>query len=156
MTPVSVRRILGIMKLHIVTVGQPKLPYARQGWDEYTKRLGRFHHVRASHLADKHADDSQQFRQAIGNAYTVALEVTGQAVSSEELSQFLDKRAQEGREVCFIIGGPDGLPADIIQGADWQWSLSRLTFPHDLAMLVLAETLYRSSTISAGHPYHRG
>jgi 23S rRNA (pseudouridine1915-N3)-methyltransferase len=145
-----------VMRLHIVTIGQPKLSYAKQGWEEYIKRLSRFHQLRISHLSDKHANDSQQIKQTIGSAYTVAMEVTGQQMTSQQLSQFLDKRAPEGREVCFVIGGPDGLPTDIIQAADYQWSLSQLTFPHDLAMLVLAETLYRSSTISAGHPYHRG
>jgi 23S rRNA (pseudouridine1915-N3)-methyltransferase len=143
------------MKLHIVTIGQPKLTYARQGWEEYIKRLGRFHQVRVSHLADKFANDTDQIDQAIGNAYLITLEVTGRQYSSPQLSQLLDKLALEAREVCFVIGGPDGLPAAITAKANLQWSLSQLTFPHDLAMVVLAETLYRSSTISAGHPYHR-
>ena len=76
-------------------------------------------------------------------------------LASEELAAFLDKRAQEGRELCCIIGGPEGLPARVIARADFSWSFSRLTFPHDLAMVVLAESLYRASTINARHPYHR-
>src|SRR4051812_14754689 len=112
------------MRLHIITIGQPKLSYAQQGWQEYTKRLGRFHQLRITHLADKYADDSAQIRQAVGNAYLAVLEIRGKQMSSEALSRFLERRALDGRELCLVIGGPDGLPADIITGADSQWSLS--------------------------------
>lgn len=144
------------MKLHIVTIGAPKLAYAKQGWEEYIKRLGRFHQVRTSHLADKYADDAKQLMTTVGNAYLVAMEITGEQHTSEQLAAFLDKRAMDGREVCFMIGGPDGLPQETRAAADSRWSLSRLTMPHDLAMVVTAEALYRASSISAGHPYHRG
>jgi 23S rRNA (pseudouridine1915-N3)-methyltransferase len=143
------------MKLHIVTIGEPHLAYAKQGWAEYIKRLGRFHQIRTTHLADKFADNATQILAASDKSYRVVLEVTSKQLTSEALASFLDKRSLEGREVCFIIGGPNGLPQEVITSADMLWSLSELTFPHDLAMLILAETLYRSSTISAGHPYHR-
>lgn len=144
------------MKLHIVTIGEPRLPYAKQGWDEYIKRLGRYQQVRVTHLADKHADDASAINAAAGKAYRVIMESTGHQLTSEALAGFLDKRSTDGREVCFIIGGPDGLPPAIIENADFAWSLSALTFPHDLAMVIVAEALYRASTILAGHPYHRG
>lgn len=144
------------MKLHIITIGEPKLSYAREGWQEYLKRLGRYHDVRTTHLADKWADDSKHILTAVGSAYLVALVIDGQQLSSEALADFLNKRALEGREVCFVIGGPEGLPDAVITQAAYAWSLSQLTLPHDLAMVVLAETLYRASTITAGHPYHRG
>jgi 23S rRNA (pseudouridine1915-N3)-methyltransferase len=143
------------MKLHIITIGEPKLAYAKQGWEDYSKRLGRFHQLQVTHLADKYAANAAHILASTGKAYCIALEITGQQLSSEALAIFLDKRALEGREVCLIIGGPDGLPQTVIDYADLQWSLSELTFPHDLAMLVLAEALYRASTINAGHPYHR-
>ncbi len=148
------------MKLHIVTVGQPKLAYAQTGWQEYVKRLGRYHQIRTSHLADKWADTPAKFLEAAGKAYKVALVIQAKQLTSPQLATFLDERAREGQykkdnEVCFIIGGPEGLPLDAIAAADLQWSLSDLTFPHDLAMVVCAEALYRASTISAGHPYHR-
>lgn len=144
------------MKLHIITVGEPKLTYARQGWQEYLKRLGRYHDVRTTHLADKWANDSKHILQVAGNAYIVALVIAGKQLSSEELTDFLEKRALEGREVCFIIGGPEGLPNTIIEKSGFCWSFSKLTFPHDLATVVLLEALYRASTIAAAHPYHRG
>jgi 23S rRNA (pseudouridine1915-N3)-methyltransferase len=122
------------MKIHIITVGEPKLPYARSGWDEYIGRLKHYHSVRLTHIADRH-NDSDHLLAAAGMAYTVALVIDAKQLSSPELAAFIEGRNQDGREVAFLIGGP--------------------TFPHDLAMVVLAETLYRSSTIAAGQPYHR-
>ncbi|MBP7807039.1 23S rRNA (pseudouridine(1915)-N(3))-methyltransferase RlmH [Candidatus Saccharibacteria bacterium] len=142
------------MKLHIVTVGKPKLAYAKQGWTEYLKRLKRLHDVRVSQIADKRAYDANHILGVTAQTYRVALVINAQQMSSLALADFLNKRAQEGREVSFIIGGPDGLPNEVITACDAQWSMSALTFPHDLAMVVLLETLYRSSTINAGHPYH--
>ncbi|MEO6513393.1 MAG: 23S rRNA (pseudouridine(1915)-N(3))-methyltransferase RlmH [Candidatus Saccharimonadales bacterium] len=143
------------MKLHVVTVGKPKLTYAKSGWDEYLGRLKRYHDVRVTQLADKHAYDAAKLKETVQGSYVVALVINGEQLSSKELSAFLQKRELEAREITFIIGGPDGLPQDFIDSADWQWSFSKLTFPHDLAMVVLLETLYRASAISAGHPYHK-
>jgi 23S rRNA (pseudouridine1915-N3)-methyltransferase len=144
------------MKLHVVTIGEPKLAYAKEGWQEYLKRLQRYHDVRVTHLGDKWANDCKHILQTAGSAYIVALVIAGTQLSSEKLSEFLSERAIEGREVCLVIGGPDGLPEDVISKADFTWSFSELTFPHDLAMVILLEALYRASTIAASHPYHRG
>jgi 23S rRNA (pseudouridine1915-N3)-methyltransferase len=143
------------MKIHLLTVGEPKLAYAKSGWDEYLGRLRHYHQIRITHLADKWAYDNDKLLAAAGNAYKVALIIDGPQLTSPELAQFLEKRANEGREVCFMIGGPEGLPQDVINAADSKLSFSKLTFPHDLAMVVLAEALYRASTIAAGHPYHK-
>ncbi|MDB5169857.1 MAG: rRNA ((1915)-N(3))-methyltransferase RlmH [Candidatus Saccharibacteria bacterium] len=142
------------MKIHIITIGQPKLDYARQGWDEYWQRLKHYHDIRVTHIADKH-NDTEHILEAAGSSYTIALEIEGKQFSSPELAQFLEKRALDGREVSFLIGGPDGLPDEIRQQANYQWSFGRLTLPHDLAMVTLLEALYRASTINAGQPYHR-
>jgi 23S rRNA (pseudouridine1915-N3)-methyltransferase len=143
------------MKLHIMTVGEPKLPYAKAGWDEYLKRLQHYHSVRITHIADKWAYDANYLLQTAGNAYKIMLVIDGKQYTSPELATFLEKRALDAREICFIIGGPEGLPYEVIEAADLEFGLSKLTFPHDLAMVILLETLYRASTISAGHPYHK-
>lgn len=143
------------MKLHVVTIGKPKLAYAAAGWEEYLGRLQRLHTVRVTHLADKHAADAAKIRETTAGTYTVAMEITGGMLDSRELTDFLRKRELEAREVSFIIGGPDGLPQIIRDQADYRWSLSRLTLPHDLAMVVTLEALFRASTIQAGLPYHR-
>jgi 23S rRNA (pseudouridine1915-N3)-methyltransferase len=143
------------MKLHVLTVGEPKLAYARAGWEEYLKRLQHYHTVRITHLADKWAYDASHLLETAGNAYKAALVIEGDQLDSPGLSAFLDKRALDGRELCLLVGGPEGLPQEVIETADFRLSLSRLTFPHDLAMVVLLEALYRASTISAGQPYHK-
>ncbi len=143
------------MKLHIVTVGTPKLAYAKQGWDEYLRRLQRFHQVRVTHIADKWAYDASHILQVAGNAYIVGLIIEGKQLDSPALAGFLEQRSFEGREICFIIGGPEGLPQAVQQKVHFAWSFSKLTFPHDLAMVVLLEALYRASTINAGQPYHK-
>lgn len=142
------------MKIHIVTIGQPKLEYAKLGWQEYWNRLKHYHDLRVSHIADKH-NDSEHIHEAIGSAFVVALEIEGKQLTSPELADWLERKAQDGKELCFIIGGPNGLPSDIRSTANMQLSFGRLTLPHDLAMVTLLETLYRSSTINAGQPYHR-
>jgi 23S rRNA (pseudouridine1915-N3)-methyltransferase len=142
------------MRVHIITVGAPKLTYAKVGWGEYFGRLKHYHQLRVTHIADKH-NDAAHILEAAAGSHLVALVIDGPQLASEELAAFLDKRALESREVSFIIGGPEGLPAEVINHADTQLSLSRLTFPHDLAMVVLLEALYRASTINAGQPYHK-
>jgi len=143
------------MKLHIVTIGAPKLAYAKEGWDEYLSRLQRFHSVKTTQLNDKFAEDTAKILETAGNAFIVALAINGKEFSSPELANFLEQRALEGKEVCFVIGGPNGLPNTIIEKANARWSFSPLTFPHDLAMVILLESLYRASTINAGLPYHK-
>jgi 23S rRNA (pseudouridine1915-N3)-methyltransferase len=142
------------MKVHIITVGQPKLSYAKQGWEEYWNRLKHYHQLRVTHIADKQ-NDAEHILAAAGNSYKVGLVIEGEQFSSPHLAEFLEKRAIEGREISFIIGGPNGLPPEVIQAVDLQWSFGKLTYPHDLAMVMLVESLYRASTISAGQPYHR-
>lgn len=142
------------MKIHIVTVGPPKPAYAKEGWGEYFNRLKHYHALRVTHIADKR-NDTEHFRQAIGNAFLVALDIPGRQFTSEQLAQFLEQKAAEGRELCFVIGGPEGLPAEVRQQADLSWSLSKLTFPHDLAMVILLEALYRTSAINSGIKYHK-
>lgn len=141
------------MKIHLITIGSPKLEYAKSGWNEYIKRLGRFHNVRVTHLSDKH-NSADHLLVAAGKAHKVALVIDGPQLTSHQLADFLDAQSIQGRELCFMIGGPDGLPPTVIENSETRLSFSKLTFPHDLAMVILAEALYRASTISAGHPYH--
>lgn len=143
------------MKLHIVTVGKPKLAYAAAGWDEYLGRLRRYHDVRLTQLADKYAYDASKIKEATTGSYVIVLEITGQQLSSEQLAAFLEARELDAKPVSLVVGGPEGLPQAVIESADYKLSFSKLTFPHDLAMVVLLEALYRASSINAGHPYHK-
>lgn len=143
------------MKIHLVTVGRPKLAYAAAGWEEYLARLQRLHAVRVTHIADKFAYDPAKFREVTASTFVVVLEIEGTAVSSERLADFLRQRELEAREVSFVIGGPEGLPQTVRELADFRWSLGPLTLPHDLAMVLTMEALYRASTINAHLPYHK-
>jgi 23S rRNA (pseudouridine1915-N3)-methyltransferase len=142
------------MKLHIITIGEPKLAYARAGWKEYFGRLKHYHDLRVTHISDKQ-NNTKAILQSAGESYKVALVKEGVQLASPGLAQFLEKRSLESREVSFVIGGPDGLPAEVLDKTDYQLSFSQLTFPHDLAMVILLEALYRASTITAGTPYHK-
>lgn len=143
------------MRIHIITVGQPKLAYAKAGWEEYYKRLQHYHTVRVTHVPDKHAYDPTYFKLAVGNAYSMALVIDGKQYTSPALAAFLEARALDSRELCLLVGGPEGLPAETIAAANTNLGLSKLTFPHDLAMVILLEALYRASTIQSGLPYHK-
>ena len=143
------------MKINLVTIGKPKLHYAHLGWNEYFWRLEHFHKVSVNHLADKYANDVAKILEATKDTYRIALVVEGKEMSSRELAVFLRRRQLTGKNISFIIGGPEGLPQEVIDKSDYKWSLSPLTFPHDLAMVVTLEAIYRASTINAGVPYHK-
>ncbi|MGD8977474.1 MAG: 23S rRNA (pseudouridine(1915)-N(3))-methyltransferase RlmH [Gammaproteobacteria bacterium] len=85
----------------------------------------------------------------------IALEVTGRALDTPQLSRHLDGWMQDGRDVSMLVGGPDGLAHGCLEQADFRWSLSPLTLPHGLVRIVVAEQLYRAWSLLRGHPYHR-
>ena len=87
--------------------------------------------------------------------FVVALDERGSEMSTRELATWLAGRLREGTDLAFLIGGPDGLAAAVLQRCAFKWSLSRLTFPHALVRLLLVEQLYRAHGVLANHPYHR-
>lgn len=87
--------------------------------------------------------------------HVVALEVTGNSLSTEALAAWLAARLRAARPLALLIGGPDGLAAACRERADERWSLSPLTLPHALVRVLVAEQLYRAMSLMAGHPYHR-
>lgn len=150
--------MLQTMRLHLITVGEPRLAYARAGWDEYEKRLRRYHKLQVTRVGGRTpAQASEAVARAAGRAPLILLDPRGEQFSSENLSAYLGAQAVGGvGELAFAVGGPEGHTDALRAGAHRLWSLGQLTLPHDLAMLVLLEALYRASTISAGEPYHRG
>jgi len=103
------------------------------------------------------AGEGQRMLEIVGKRdYVVALEVSGRAMTTAELARWLESRLAGGRDLAFMIGGPDGLAPDVLERADFRWSLSPLTWPHGLARIMVAEQLYRAHSLLKGHPYHRG
>jgi 23S rRNA (pseudouridine1915-N3)-methyltransferase len=89
-------------------------------------------------------------------AVVIALDLGGKAPDSETFAALLSRWLDAGRPIAFVIGGADGLDASVLERADYVLSLGRLTWPHLLARVMLAEQLFRARAIAAGHPYHRG
>lgn len=154
------------MRLLLLAAGTRLPKWVNEGFDEYASRLSAEYRLELKEIPLGHrsggdakqaiAKERERMLAAIPNgAYVVALQVNGKALSSEQLAQFLESRAREGRDVAFCIGGPDGLAPEIDARADLRWSLSALTLPHALARVVVAEALYRAVTIIRRHPYHR-
>ncbi len=83
------------------------------------------------------------------------LDEHGTELSSVELAKELSVWQAAGRDLCFVIGGPDGVSKSCMERADFRWSLSRLTLPHGLVRVLCVEQLYRAWTVSTAHPYHR-
>jgi 23S rRNA (pseudouridine1915-N3)-methyltransferase len=90
-----------------------------------------------------------------GDCYTVLLDERGKKLSTMKLSVQLKDWLDNDRDVCFIIGGPDGVDKSLSDAVDVKWSLSDFTLPHALIRVILAEQLYRAWSILNNHPYHR-
>jgi 23S rRNA (pseudouridine1915-N3)-methyltransferase len=87
--------------------------------------------------------------------HVAALDERGTQFSTRELAAWLKTRMQEGADLAFLIGGPDGLAPEVLGRSQLRWSLSRLTLPHALVRVLLTEQLYRAHSILTNHPYHR-
>ena len=151
------------MRLHIITVGTPKLEYAKIGCQMYATRLERFHKIRFTRVKDSRKsgetamlEEGANILEAVGKAFLFALDPNGKQLETPILAQKLELLGVDGHgELAFCIGGDEGLSEIVRSRADFLWSLSRLTLPHDLAQLVVLEALYRASTVTAGIAYHK-
>jgi len=156
------------MKIIFIITGSMKKSRLREGFDEYVKRIGRYNAVEVAEIKDsvfkknssherglKKEAERIEKRLAGSGAMRVALTELkeGQSFTSRAFSAFMDKRLIEGRSIAFIIGGSYGLDRELMKNADMALSLSPLTFPHEMAALVLAEQVYRAFTILRGEPY---
>ena len=99
--------------------------------------------------------EAKRILDAIGKDYCIALDERGHEVSTLQLADKFKDWQFSGRDIALIIGGADGLHASVKQKADWLWGLSKLTLPHAMVRVLLAEQLYRAHTVITNHPYHR-
>lgn len=155
------------MRTRVIAVGTRPPGWVREAYADYTRRLGARLKLTLVEIEPGPRSAGQSPQKAIdtearkllaalhAEEWVVALDERGTQMSTRELADWLDGRMREGRDLAFLIGGPDGLGAEVRARSNVSLSLSRLTLPHALVRVVLAEQLYRAMSILSHHPYHR-
>ena len=139
------------MKIHLYFIGKPRDAHANALAAEYVKRSGRYVPCEMREVQPKRFDPWRKHPRAV----KIALAPGGEEIDSGQFTDWIARWEREGRDVVFLVGGAEGLPEGWEERADLRLSLSRLTLPHELARVVLAEQIYRALTGLRGHPYPR-
>ncbi len=148
--------------MHLIAIGRLRDGPERALFDRYDARLRP--RLRVVELAEERGTPPVIKRREAAallsalpkGAFTVALDLGGHTLDSETLAGRLGQWAGLPRQLCFLIGGAEGLDASVLAAADYVLSLGLMTWPHFLVRAMLAEQLFRSQSIAEGHPYHRG
>ncbi len=156
------------MKIKIIVVGKTREKFLQQGEKDFQKRLTRYCHLDWTIIKEekitgnktgqivKLKEAEKILNQVSKGDYVIALDQTGDQMSSVELAEFVQHKMNEGvRELTFIIGGALGLDESILKTATKILSLSRMTFTHEMSRLIVLEQLYRAFTILKGTKYHK-
>jgi 23S rRNA (pseudouridine1915-N3)-methyltransferase len=158
------------MRVHIAAIGRMKQGPERELVARYLDRAiaagkplaltgfeaAELPESRASSAASRKTEEARALRGALPEGVVVALDEHGRSLGSEAFARQLARWRDDGRPaVNFLIGGADGLDPPFAASADLALSFSALTWPHQLVRIMLAEQLYRATTILSGHPYHR-
>ena len=155
------------MKIRLLVIGSRPDAWVQSGYEFYARRLPREMQLELVEIplaTRSSGGDPQIARQKeterlltrlLPREWVVALDERGQNWDSVELSRQLARWQQEQPRVSLLVGGPEGLTDAVRARANVLWSLSALTFPHTLVRILVAEQLYRASTILKGHPYHK-
>lgn len=155
------------MHVRLIAVGDRQPPWVDSAFSDYTARLPNNWKFRLDCVATAQRGKSSGHdvaRQAEGekildalgpSEFVVVLDERGESLTSRELAGKLTDWQMAGRDLAFIIGGPDGVSYDCAGRADFSLSLSDMTLPHGLARVVFAEQMYRAWSLTQGHPYHR-
>ena len=155
------------MQIHLIAVGNRMPPWVSQGYEEFARRMPpecrlnlieipAAKRTKAADIKRLLTQEGDRMLEALPkNALIVALDVTGRRWDTAELAQQLAAWMQEGRDIALLVGGPEGLAPACLAQAERSWSLSPLTFPHPLVRIIVAEQLYRATTILKHHPYHK-
>jgi len=131
--------------------------WVTQAYEDYTRRMRSSMRIDLEELpvGKNKTEEERRFLERVGDDYVAALDEHGKSLTTVDLAKWLSQRQQDGRNLSFVIGGPDGLGPEILKKADLRWSLSALTFPHAMVRVILAEQLYRAHSVLQNHPYHR-
>lgn len=155
------------MHIRLLAVGDRQPSWVDEAFGIYSERLPREWKFRLDVVPTVRRNKNDKSRQAmeaegelilgkLGQSEQVALlDERGKQLSSKALAGKLVDWQIDGRDLCFVIGGPDGVSDTCKRRADFTWSLSQLTLPHGLARVLFSEQLYRAHSLHTGHPYHR-
>ena len=155
------------MKARLIAMGERMPAWVAEGYAEYTKRLSRELPLELVELRLGERGKGRDLARALHDegaavmanlprgAHVIALDGRGKPWSSEQLAEQLARWRMDGRDLAFLIGGPDGHAPEVLARADQCWSLGPLTLPHMLVRLIVAEQLYRAVSLLGNHPYHR-
>ena len=154
------------MRARVIAIGTRMPTWVRSACDEYLRRLRGGLAValteiepatrRAGGAGQAVAREGERLLAALlPSDHVIVLDEHGRELTTRELAGWLGSRMQQGEDLAFLIGGPDGLAAGVRSRSDLTLALSRLTLPHALARVLLCEQLYRAHCILANHPYHR-
>jgi 23S rRNA (pseudouridine1915-N3)-methyltransferase len=144
------------MKLKLAWIGKTKEPAIQSLVAEYTKRTSRYIQLETQEFVSEEAL-LKSLEKTTPGPFFVALDSRGKQFSSEELAEFIGKHQDRGTQtLLFAIGRPNGWSEAALKQSQLQLSLGKITLPHELALVVLAEQIYRAFTILKGHPYHSG
>lgn len=160
-----------MMNVTLITVGSLKEPYLRAGCEEYIKRMRPYCKLNLIEIKEEKSTDplsdteiqtilekeGQRILEKIpGNAYTVAMCIEGEMLTSEQLATHIESVGLSGKStLVFIIGGSYGLSRRVKDNAQIRLSMSPMTFPHQLAKMLLLEQIYRAFSINNHSKYHK-
>ena len=148
----NIYNMLNISHYKIITIGKIKKKWINEGIEMYLKRLPGLEIIEIKD--NKQTREEHMIKEIIKkNEILVTLNENGQSFTSKQLAAKLLN--SHNQNIIFVIGGASGLPPSLNSSASWQLSLSPLTFPHEIARLLLIEQLYRAKNISQGGPYHK-
>lgn len=159
------------MKINIIAVGHLKEKYLKEAISEYSKRLTRYCDLEITEVDDEQAPENlssaqglqvkkkeaeKMLRKIKQGSTLIVLDLKGEQPTSEGLAAKLDSFMTSGASnLTFVIGGSLGLDDELVRMADYRLCMSKMTFPHQLARLILLEQIYRGFKILAGEPYHK-
>lgn len=142
--------------IKIICVGKLKEKYLTDAILEYSKRISKYTKLEIIELKDSNIiDEKNEILKHINKDYVITLEIEGNSISSVDLSKKIDNIFISNPNICFIIGGSDGLHDDIKKLSNYKLSFSTLTFPHQLFRVMLLEQIYRSFKILNNETYHK-
>lgn len=155
------------MHIRLLAVGDRQPTWVDDAFGIYSERFPREWKFRLDVIPAVRRIKNDKSRQAMeteGDLIQSKLAATEQVILLDERGKHLTSKAlaaklsdwqSDGRDLCFVIGGPDGVSRSVRQRADMMWSMSQLTLPHGMARVLLSEQLFRAWSLQSGHPYHR-